>query len=209
MGPSRNSHPSPRKHGGGRSVQYMAQREARGSIRQHAAEWSDAAAHSVHSASYAGCALLRGIAICLYTQRAAGARSHGSLPTAVGSAADHYVLVGPGSEMRYLPVAEVARSFGIEDSSPLMAPLLAPEVISEVQAPERCRDDEASTGEATRDETVDLWALTPSVGELIDYVRTAASRVVLVENLNELEVSEPLTGLLQRLASACKTRSSR
>jgi len=31
-------------------------------------------------------------------------------------------------------VAEVARSFGIEDSSPLMAPLLAPEVISEVQA---------------------------------------------------------------------------
>lgn len=56
------------------------------------------------------------------------------LPTAVASAADHYLLVSPGGEVRYLTVVEVARSCGISETSPLMAALNAPEVMSEVQA---------------------------------------------------------------------------
>ncbi|KAL1527611.1 hypothetical protein AB1Y20_008997 [Prymnesium parvum] len=42
------------------------------------------------------------------------------LPTAVASAGDHYVLVGPAGAARYMSVDEVARAFGIASTSPLM-----------------------------------------------------------------------------------------
>ncbi|KAL1511769.1 hypothetical protein AB1Y20_005055 [Prymnesium parvum] len=48
--------PRPRRQGGGRSAHYDARRAERGTIGQHAAEWSDAAAHSVFLALHAGCA---------------------------------------------------------------------------------------------------------------------------------------------------------
>ncbi|KAL1508405.1 hypothetical protein AB1Y20_004515 [Prymnesium parvum] len=53
---SRSRDPRPRRHGGGRSAHYDARRAERGTIGQHAAEWSDAAAHSVFLALHAGCA---------------------------------------------------------------------------------------------------------------------------------------------------------
>lgn len=222
------------------------------------------------------------------------------LPTAVASAADHYVLVGPGGS-RYMSVEEVARAFGIAGASPLTKALTDPAVMTAVQAvsclgrsvhvgvarlilaallrrrvirpgltygsaysgvdgvaaalemelgarwhyrfasdvlprvrsallrawgghglaPNRCHAD-ACGGAATCEETVDLWAATPSceafsrrnrgrsreaqcaslreVWASLGYVRSASPSVILVENVDELEVTTPLTGLLQRLA---------
>ncbi|KAL1525239.1 hypothetical protein AB1Y20_020106 [Prymnesium parvum] len=58
------------------------------------------------------------------------------LPTAVANAADHYMLVGPNGAARYWTVEEVARSFGVAAHSRLMGALLAPEVMTAVQAVE-------------------------------------------------------------------------
>ncbi|KAL1514684.1 hypothetical protein AB1Y20_003772 [Prymnesium parvum] len=68
MGPARNPNPRPRRQGGGRSVSYSARREdERGTVGQHAAEWSDAAARSVFSALHEG-RVRQGLAICKFTE---------------------------------------------------------------------------------------------------------------------------------------------
>ncbi|KAL1503718.1 hypothetical protein AB1Y20_012190 [Prymnesium parvum] len=436
MSPPRNTHPRPRRHGGGRSTSYTARREARGTQRQHAAEWSDAASRAVFAALHEGCARV-GVAICCYTEgvlreaadepdlfasrecrglcaadralvsdillchsrRLAEAKTrdtrvrrvraflkplrerarargpvewldvaprtppplgtfhqwlaarpeeerrrelregepthaalsawprwrqevwgvvcyeraaarllaaHGGaapteetvrslvrtdyLPQAVGSEEDHYVLLGPHGELRYMTVEEVARGFGVPRGSPLMATLVAPDLLTAAEAVSclgesvhvgvarllvralvargllapgatygsayagldgfgaameeelggawryafaseraphvrrallhtwarrglaapRCHDDAAGHA-ATHEAAVDLWSLTPSLCERrgaslsevwasLGYARAAAPRVILVENAAEPEVSEPLTGLLQRLA---------
>jgi len=46
-----------------------------------------------------------------------------SLPTALACDSDHYVLVAPGHQPRFLTVQEVCRCCGIIDSSPLMRAL--------------------------------------------------------------------------------------
>mmetsp|Transcript_35657 Transcript_35657/g.88712 ORF Transcript_35657/g.88712 Transcript_35657/m.88712 type:complete len:217 (+) Transcript_35657:316-966(+) len=69
MAPRRNSHPRPRRHGGGRAEDYAERREGRGNVRQHAAEWSDAAAHAVFVALHEG-SRRRGESIGRYTEKA-------------------------------------------------------------------------------------------------------------------------------------------
>lgn len=277
MSRARNRDPRPRRQGGGRSLYYAARREERGTVGQHAAEWSDAAAHSVFAALHEGHSR-EGTAICRYTEgiladvangddrfvardclgmctadrgvalgimswhahrlgeattrearvrrvrtflkplrerarargsvgrlivtlsnvppmdtfhkwlaarpkeerqrellvggrtwtglkawprawqegwgvvcyeRAAGrllaegGPSEGTvralirfdvLPTAVASAGDHYVLVGPAGAARYMSVDEVARAFGIASTSPLMTTLREPSVMTDAQA---------------------------------------------------------------------------
>ena len=48
------------------------------------------------------------------------------LPTAVAKSGDHYVLVTPGKDLRFLTVEEVARGFGVPTGSPLMHMLKTP-----------------------------------------------------------------------------------
>ena len=57
-----------------------------------------------------------------------------ALPTLVANPGDHYVLVGPGTEPRFLTVEEVARGFEVPVDSPLMDILLDEAVMSEKQA---------------------------------------------------------------------------
>ena len=56
------------------------------------------------------------------------------LPTAVGNASDHYVLLTPGGEPRFLTVEEVARGFQIPAGSPLMRMLSSPTPLTVIQA---------------------------------------------------------------------------
>ena len=49
-----------------------------------------------------------------------------ALPTLVANPGDHYVLVGPGTEPRFLTVEEVARGFEVPIDSPLMGVLPPP-----------------------------------------------------------------------------------
>ena len=46
------------------------------------------------------------------------------LPTAVANAADHYVVIEPGEEIRFMRTSEMARAFMIPESSALMPVLL-------------------------------------------------------------------------------------
>ena len=45
------------------------------------------------------------------------------LPTATASGPDHYVVIAPGGEARFMTVQEVSRSFGVPAESPLAAML--------------------------------------------------------------------------------------
>ena len=56
------------------------------------------------------------------------------LPTAVGNASDHYVLLTPGGEPRFLTVEEVARGIQIPSESPLMRMLSSPTPLTVIQA---------------------------------------------------------------------------
>ncbi|KAL1503033.1 hypothetical protein AB1Y20_011102 [Prymnesium parvum] len=57
----------PRRIGGGRSGEYAARRRVRGTVGEYAAEWSDAASHSVFDGLHAGSARV-GVAICKHTE---------------------------------------------------------------------------------------------------------------------------------------------
>ena len=50
----------------------------------------------------------------------------GGRSTALASTSDHYVLLTPGKEPRFMTVEEVARSFGNPKASPLMRMLRSP-----------------------------------------------------------------------------------
>ncbi|KAL1503031.1 hypothetical protein AB1Y20_011100 [Prymnesium parvum] len=67
MGPTRNAHPRPRRQGGGRSALYDERREARGTARQYAAEWSDAAAQVVFDALHSESRRM-GAGVCKYAE---------------------------------------------------------------------------------------------------------------------------------------------
>ena len=56
------------------------------------------------------------------------------LPTATANASDHYVIVEPGVEPRFMTVEEVARSMGLEDGSPLLDMLTSDAWLSKNQA---------------------------------------------------------------------------
>ena len=56
------------------------------------------------------------------------------LPTAVANAGDHYVLLRPKGEPRFLTVEEVARAFGVPGESPLMRTLRSKTVLTCNQA---------------------------------------------------------------------------
>ena len=57
-----------------------------------------------------------------------------SLPTAVASPSDHFILVQPGKAPRFLSVEEVSRAFGLPEGGPTWKALLAPEVMTATQA---------------------------------------------------------------------------
>ena len=56
------------------------------------------------------------------------------LPTAVANAADHYVVIEPGREVRYMRTSEAARAFMIPPTSTLMPVLLGQRRSDEVGA---------------------------------------------------------------------------
>ena len=57
-----------------------------------------------------------------------------TLPTAVASDSDHYVVVGAGREPRFMSVQEVARGFGVPKIGPLMKMLAAATPLSPNQS---------------------------------------------------------------------------
>lgn len=57
-----------------------------------------------------------------------------SLPTAVASASDHYVVLEPGKAPRFMSVQEVGQTLGVPEWSALMRMLAAPAVLTANQA---------------------------------------------------------------------------
>ena len=56
------------------------------------------------------------------------------LPTAVANASDHYVLLSPGKDPRFLTVEEVSRGFGLCSGSPLAKTLARDDILTKNQA---------------------------------------------------------------------------